>query len=157
MAYNKEKKQEIFNSICELIANGMSLRKAQSFTGVNHKSVWDNLVRIESNNTQYARACEERAIAIFEEALEIADKQDLDVITNEDGITTVNHNVINRSRLQVDTRKWFLSKLMPKKFGDKLDITSDNEKIQTTPIIVATPELKENIENELDRLNDSRD
>ena len=30
-------------------------------------------------------------------------------------------------------------------------------KIQTTPIIVATPELKENIENELDRLNDSRD
>jgi hypothetical protein len=29
---------------------------------------------------------------------------------------------INRSRLRVDTRKWYLSKLAPKRYGEKVDV-----------------------------------
>lgn len=39
-----------------------------------------------------------------------------------------------RSRLRVDTRKWYLSKVLPKKFGEKLDLTSDG-KVLPTPIL----------------------
>ena len=32
----------------------------------------------------------------------------------------VNYENIQRSRLRVDTRKWIMSKLAPKKYGDKV-------------------------------------
>lgn len=39
-----------------------------------------------------------------------------------------------RSRLRVDTRKWYLSKVLPKKFGEKMDVTSGGEKIESNVI-----------------------
>ena len=38
---------------------------------------------------------------------------------DEDGNVRVNPDVIARSRLRVDTRKWYASKLAPKIYGDK--------------------------------------
>ena len=35
----------------------------------------------------------------------------------------VNGEAIQRSRLRVDARKWLLSKLAPKKYGDKIETT----------------------------------
>jgi hypothetical protein len=37
----------------------------------------------------------------------------------------------NARRLMVDTRKWLLSKLMHKTYGDKLDVTSGGETLNT--------------------------
>jgi hypothetical protein len=34
-------------------------------------------------------------------------------------------DMVDRSRLMVDTRKWLLSKMFPKKYGDKIDAASD--------------------------------
>ncbi len=42
-----------------------------------------------------------------------------------------NDGEVQRDRLRVDTRKWYLSKVMPKKYGDKLDLTSGGEKLPT--------------------------
>jgi hypothetical protein len=36
---------------------------------------------------------------------------------------------VARSKLQIDARKWKASKLAPKKYGDKMDLTTDGEKI----------------------------
>ena len=33
----------------------------------------------------------------------------------------------NDKRIRIDTRKWLLSKLLPKTYGDKLDVTSGGE------------------------------
>jgi len=41
---------------------------------------------------------------------------------------------VQRDRLKVDTRKWYLSKVLPKKYGDKLDMTTGGEKLQ--PLLV---------------------
>lgn len=75
---------------------------------------------------RYARATEERAEHIFEDILDIADDGERDVIirVNEDGTTDeiVNHDHIQRSKLRVDARKWVLSRMQPKKYGDKLDV-----------------------------------
>ena len=49
---------------------------------------------------------------LFDELEEIADNQKGDV---------------QRDRLRVDTRKWYLSKVLPKKFGDKMDFTTDGK------------------------------
>jgi hypothetical protein len=36
----------------------------------------------------------------------------------------------NKARLQVDTRKWYMSKLAPKRYGDKLAVTGGDESDQ---------------------------
>jgi hypothetical protein len=43
---------------------------------------------------------------------------------------------IARARLQADTLKWITSKMLPKVYGDKLDITSDGEKIEPVQIVM---------------------
>lgn len=70
---------------------------------------------------KYARARDDRADLIFEQCLEIADKQGADVVTVE-GVDVIDHNVIARAKLQIDTRKWMLGKMQPKKYGDKIDL-----------------------------------
>ena len=72
-------------------------------------------------SARYARAREVRADVIFEECLTIADSQEGDMIAI-DGVQQVNHDVIARARLRIDTRRWMLGKMQPKVYGDKLDV-----------------------------------
>lgn len=75
---------------------------------------------------QYDAAMEQRAEAMFEEMFEIADETKLDTIETETG-ERPNAEWISRSRLRVDVRKWALSKMMPKKYGDKVVLAGDPE------------------------------
>nr|WP_241430770.1 hypothetical protein [Tatumella saanichensis] len=69
---------------------------------------------------QYARAREVQADVLAEEIIEIADDSSGDVIVDEDGREQTNHERVARSRLRVDARKWYASKLAPKKYGDRI-------------------------------------
>lgn len=89
---------------------------------------------------RYARACEARADKIFDDMLSISDENSRDTFIDDNGIERTNTDVIQRSKLMVDTRKWVLSKLAPKKYGDKMDITSDGEKIQSQVTIFQLPD-----------------
>jgi hypothetical protein len=71
-----------------------------------------------------------RAELMGDEILNICDATQDDIITDENGNLLTNHNVIQRDRLRVDTRKWLMSKMKPKKYGDKTDITTNGEKIE---------------------------
>ena len=71
---------------------------------------------------RYARACEVRADAIFEEIFDIADDNQHDIRVNADGVELLNTDHVQRARLRIDARKWALSKMQPKKYGDKLDV-----------------------------------
>ena len=57
-----------------------------------------------------------------EEILAIADDGINDTYVDDDGRPRVDNDVIQRSRLRVDTRKWLMSKMAPKRFGDKVDV-----------------------------------
>lgn len=53
-------------------------------------------------------------------------------ITDQDVGTTLEGKkdwmAVQKQRLQVDTRKWLLSKLAPQKYGDKLELTGDPDR-----------------------------
>lgn len=86
----------------------------------------------------YARARASQAEVMFDELLDIADDSSEDTMLVQMGKKTVpmeNKEFVNRSRLKVDTRKWYLSKVLPKKFGDKLDLTSDGKEIKGNTIV----------------------
>lgn len=67
---------------------------------------------------QYARARLAQAYGWAEEIIEISDDGTNDTYIDDKGNTRTDHDVINRSRLRVDTRKWLLSKLLPKEYGE---------------------------------------
>jgi hypothetical protein len=63
---------------------------------------------------------------LAEQVLEIADTPAVGIKTeaDEDGVVTkvTTGDMIEHRRLQVDTRKWLLSKLRPEKYGDRQTI-----------------------------------
>lgn len=68
---------------------------------------------------KYALAKAQQAELMVEDIIDISDEGLNDTYIDEDGNVRVNPDVIARSRLRVDTRKWYASKLAPKIYGDK--------------------------------------
>jgi hypothetical protein len=135
MAFSNQEKTRIINSICAFIEDGSSLRKAIQGQGINTTTFYEWLEKDEEKAKQYARACEMRTEKLADEILEIADETSKDTIYTDAG-EIPNNEWINRSKLRVDTRKWLLSKLAPKKYGDKLDLTTDGQKLGDNTITV---------------------
>ena len=67
---------------------------------------------------KYVKAKEKQMDWLAEEAIEIAFDNTLDTYEDEKGNKKCNSEWVNRSRLKVDTIKWYTSKLKPKKYGD---------------------------------------
>lgn len=104
--------QELVDTICEQLSEGMSLRTICDADDMPAKSTVFRWLRThEEFQDQYARAKQESAEAMIEDMLAIAD--------------TGNRTDTQRARLRVDTRKWIASKLKPKKYGDKMQLAGD--------------------------------
>jgi len=114
--------QELGDTICDRMANGESLRSICRSDGFPHVgTVLRWVARDQIFREQYENAMAQRADALFEEMFDIADDTSNDTIHTENG-DHANKEWISRSRLKVDVRKWALSKMLPKKYGDKLQI-----------------------------------
>jgi len=94
-----------------------------------------------SKNTEfrerYARAREFQAQALFDEIIEIADKVQLGTVTKVDRHGRKEKRIadmVDRARLRVDSRKWSLSKLLPKKYGDRVDVSQSGDNL---PALIA--------------------
>lgn len=133
--------QELADTICEMIASGMSMRSVSRDEKMpSMATIFKWLRENEEFSKQYARATEERTEAMAEEIIDIADDGTNDLMTIVKGDKTYeveNKEVTNRSRLRVDTRKWIMSKMKPKKYGEKIDVTSAGERIESTPVIIS--------------------
>ncbi len=146
MAYSQEDKDIIIKEILNLIRDGKSLRSAILELNKCNRDTFNEWMKIDSQlSDQYVQACEERADSIFEEIIEIADNTTNDSIITDKG-EIPNNEWIARSRLRVDARKWAVSKMNPKKYGDKTDVTTNGRDINT---IITTEKIKE-ISNTLD-------
>lgn len=127
---------KIADDICKRIAEGESLRsicREDQMPVISTVMKWLLEADKRGFSEQYEIACNARAELMFEELLEIADDGTNDYTKKEraDGETymVLDAEHVQRSRLRVDTRKWYLSKVLPKKFGEKLDVSSLGEPI----------------------------
>lgn len=114
--------EELAARICERLALGETLRAICRDDGMpSHTTVLDWTKSNEAFSDQYARSREAGYGLMADELLEIADdgRNDTYLIDEETGARGVDHDVIARSRLRVDTRKWLLSKALPKVYGDR--------------------------------------
>jgi hypothetical protein len=115
---------EIADEICERLAAGESLVAICQADHMPPESTvrgWAIDDR-EGFAAKYARARQSQALRWAEEILAIADDGTNDVTVDEDGNPRTDHDAIQRSRLRVDTRKWLLSKVLPKVYGEKVAV-----------------------------------
>ena len=71
---------------------------------------------------RYDRARKLQGDAIFDEVVDITNEKFVDIVE------------VQAAKLKVDARKWFLAKLHPERFGDKVEITSRTEKLSDEQI-----------------------
>ena len=110
---------EVADVICERLADGESLRAICDGENMPRRAtVFRWLASDERFRDQYARAREAQAEALADEIIEISDDGTRDTYIDEDGNVRTNQDVIARSRLRVDSRKWIAAKLLPKKYGE---------------------------------------
>ena len=99
--------QETADRICELLASGESLRRVCMLEGMPTRVTVMNWM--DANPDFYAKYARARDIGLDERA----DKMDEDVDNEPD---------VARARLKLDYAKWYLAKLAPKRYGEKLDL-----------------------------------
>jgi hypothetical protein len=118
--------QELGITICNRIAGGESLRAICDDEGMPSKSSvfeWILDGKHQEFADQYAKAREIQAELLADEIFDISDDAKNDWMerqTDSGSYVVLNAEAIGRSRLRVDSRKWYLSKVLPKKFGEKV-------------------------------------
>jgi len=133
MAWSPEDKQKAIELVLDCIASGQSLksiidtRSRSEVPAYSTFMLW--LDEDKDLSDKYACACEERELYLLEQIFEIADDSSQDSKTLENGNVIQDAEFIARSRLRVDVRKWALSKMNPKKYGDKIDHTTGGKEI----------------------------
>jgi len=123
--------EELVSSILARIADGESVNKICRGTDMpTRKSFFEWVLNDPELQRRYELAIVARTDYYAEEIIQIADDGLNDSYKDDQGNSRVDADVIARSKLRVDARKWFVSKMNPKKYGDKLAIDAD---VKVTP------------------------
>lgn len=116
-ARTQQEIHDTFHRICEDISNGMIAIKAIKKHGFSTPYFYDLMLKNKDFASAYARAKESLVEVMANEILDIAE---------EDSRVTDKGNVdpafVNNQKLRIDTRKWLLSKIAPRKYGDRVAI-----------------------------------
>jgi hypothetical protein len=150
MPYTKEQKENIIISICDkVIEDKISFNKAVKDSEISLVSFYKWISKDEGLESLYNYARIVRSDILFEEIIEISDNTEQGTIveTDDHGRTKEKTgDMTQHRRLKIDSRKWVAAKMQPKKYGDKLDLSSlDGSMTPKTNIVTTlTPDqLKE--------------
>jgi hypothetical protein len=101
----------LFDEICVLLAQGRTLREIERMANMPPASTVCTWVakNVEGCHEQYTRARETGYALMAEDIVDIADN-----VAPAPGVPD--------PRLRVETRKWLLSKALPKIYGDKQQV-----------------------------------
>ena len=121
MANKKEKKfvkltKDIVQKIIKDMEDGVSERESCRNHGVARSTFRTQALRIVTGD-QYARALEGLA-------QDQAEKLEQAIDDMRDGKIDA-----SMARVEIDARKWFASKFLPKRYGDKIDMTTGGQPI----------------------------
>lgn len=110
---------ELADKICDMISTGKSLRAACRELGEVSEFCVRNWILDDREGfaSQYARAKMAQMAALEDDLIEIADQAPP---MTESGAS--DSGWVAHQKLQIDTRKWLMSKIAPKKYGEKLDL-----------------------------------
>lgn len=116
----------VWPPVLEAIANGASLSTAIKCARPTPSYAWAKLQLRQDPNLKlaYQQAVEDRADRLAEELMELADTPMPEGLDGPSKSAWVQH-----MRLRIDVRKWAASKLKPKTYGERLDLSVSHTQI----------------------------
>jgi len=119
--------EEIADTICLALAEGMSLRTICSLDGMpSRTTVFQWLRDMPAFRTKYTQARDDQAETMVDECADIVDDGTNDFMErrNSRGELEIAYNgdSVQRSRLRVEHRRWYAERLLPKKYGTKQNV-----------------------------------
>lgn len=148
--HTKAEKDNIITAICDkVIEDRISFNEAVKDSEISLVTFYKWISKDVELQTLYNYAREVRSDVLFEEIIEIADKTEegVTIETDDHGRTKEKKgDMTQHRRLKIDSRKWVVSKMSPKKYGDRLDLSSLDGSMTPKNAIITTmtpEELKE--------------
>lgn len=121
---NLEYSPDLAAKICDAIATSRGgLAQILKDNGINitTRSVYKWMVKHEGFRVAYEKAREYQAEIFLEEILDIANDDTNDTIPNPNGGLSPNPAAVQRARVKIDVRKFAMSKLYPKRYGEAVE------------------------------------
>ncbi len=126
--------QEIADIVCKELSQGKSLRKVCLDDNLpSAATIFNWLAKNKEFLEQYTRAKESSSEALNEMLMDIGDQA---IEHAESTDTKVSGAIVQAYKLKADNMKWYMSKVKPKKYGDKVDVTSGGEAIKGNTIVI---------------------
>lgn len=129
--------EETVQRILERIADGQSLKGACEAEGVRRSAFNANLARNATLGDRYAKAKFVGLDNMADDIISLSDECRIGErrkVVTDDGLTkeeVITADMVERSKIQCDNRKWLLGRLYPSKYGDRLALAGDpNQPIQ---------------------------
>lgn len=118
-----------FDDILSDISTGMAASRAAEARGINRRELWALIGSDESAANKYTRAKQTGLEVWADEIVTISDDASGDRATRTnaagDEYETLDTEFVARSKLRVESRKWLLAKLAPRKYGERQTIEHD--------------------------------
>lgn len=143
---------ELADLICADLSNGLSLRAVcKADDRPSAASVFTWMRKYPEFLEQYTRAKQESTLPHFEDITAIADEDPLEPVLDKEGMPVIvdgkvlraaNKASIDHARLRIESRKWVLSKIIPKLYGDKQHIEHSAPEGVTFNMTYTSPEKK---------------
>lgn len=114
---------EVFTAICLRIAEGEPLSRICSEPSMPSRKTFYQWVAEDIDlRAEYENAIALRCDHYADEIISLSDscREGTKIVKRNGKVETVTADMVERSRLQIDARKWYASKLNPKKYGDRL-------------------------------------
>ncbi len=138
----KRSRESIMSDVCDRLSAGGSLQGAcREIEDAKFQTILDWVDKYPELAGQYAQARARGYQLLSDEIIAISDETEVEArYQNEDVKLVLDATAVARNRLRVDTRKWMLSKMLPKVYGDK--VTQEHTGAGGGPITMAAVDLK---------------
>jgi hypothetical protein len=136
--YSDDERSKVIDHLCSEITEGRALaailREDQILndspeSNPSHDAVSDWLDQSDDFKRRIERAREAGAEKLLGEIIDIADNATGDVYIDEKGQPRIDGDCVQRAKLKVYAREAYAKKIAPKRFGDRIDMTSGGEKL----------------------------
>lgn len=124
---------ELVDRICSLISQGKSMRSVCLLEEMPEmETVWRWLRENPYFNEQYVRATQDRTETQLELLNELGDTA---IELSQSTDPKQSNAVVQAVKLKADNLKWVMSKMKPKKYGDKLELAGDQDNPLTIELV----------------------
>ena len=142
MVYNSKNRmtytEELAKEICDTIActPKSTAKLCKEFPHwPSHETIYKWKRTIPEFADMYANAKRDQIEPLVDQILDISDDAKNDYYANNEGKELFDSEHVQRSRLRVDSRKWFAAKLAPRIYGDRLIINDKNDDSEARKVL----------------------